>query len=1042
MRAKPALWILFVALSAPSTALAQDQGLGEDFEGGLGRFTVESWRGTPPEQLTDAAHGGRKAVALTGGAGADDVTVLWMKSPAFRLLPGERYTASIWVKTENVTSVELKVAVPDGVEVQGLKTEKLAGTRDWTKLEQTFTVSRKAQPKSIGLWMTGPGKLWADDFRLTGKTGLEWQKRIEIDPTGVTTEKEFKSLLAMNGLKEAGFVNWFTGRWPYISFIGGMAMCNRSEDLQFFYEKPFKWWTEVLDYVLEDGGNVYGIRARIHRYKEREPAPLRSFLLTIRTDTLLERYHPSAIYANGRRVWDFKKHPMQKGKLLVPFSLEEGTDPIIDFVVDKRYTPDTGGLAFRMFFVTYLSEPGVKVNLKGASDEPEGSPADKLEKFTFGVFSSDYDAWTDNGPTFAEIRTAWKPNFRPDYPVDKIYRSPTIGDLGSKGRYHDFMVTYGGCNVLGNFADPELTRKNASHLQGALADIRDPKTGKAVLALNPGLDVVWFTGENANGPGNIKTVADAKRATGAPDRCVSVHEPFPPALHQAHEYENGTDILCLKNEEDPQANILVAMGRGAGHSFGRPFGFYWEQTHYPYPSLDEKLHACLLYYLSGASWIGAEAENAPSFEKEIVADWVVPYVQALRFAMVHPARGKPIVPVGILWGQGDKWWIPYNVFGEMDTFVRHIEYDHATKIFLCEPAFVHPYPWMPQDRARWNFQTAGHLGWLMDAVPEIRGYDMLDVFFPKYGDACTARITRLLTGTPYGPVDFLYLDKVPADTLKSYGMLAILGHASLTKELEARLTQCLEAGIPVFVGAQHFRRARNAFGLTLQGDQPAGGPVAGKGEFEGKMNGSYEGKVWAFKGEGWEPVALAGQRPLIVRRAIGGAHVYVYLGELIKDGGAAVRPVLAAMGEGAAPLKLTPEDDYMEYVAYRKGAGAWVALLNHGNIVVGCDRLEEPRAIPPEPLNTKPRGPFKGEIRFRLGKLGLDPKADLALYKVEGIDGKAFDDVISGKKTFLVREIPGELRDSAMRATVEIAKRAQYLIAPKGQGQAVFFGKP
>ena len=208
------------------------------------------------------------------------------------------------------------------------------------------------------------------------------------------------------------------------------------------------------------------------------------------------------------------------------------------------------------------------------------------------------------------------------------------------------------------------------------------------------------------------------------------------------------------------------------------------------------------------------------------------------------------------------------------------------------------------------------------------------------------------------------------------------------------------------------------------------------------MNGAYEGKVSAFKGEGWEPVASVGQRSLIVRKTLGGASADIYLGELVKDGGAAIRPVLAAIGERAAPLRFAPKDDYMEYVAYRKGAGAWVALFNHGNIVVGCDRLKEPRAVPPEPLCTRPRGPYRGEIQFRLASLGLDPTADLALYEVEGIDGKAFDDVISGKKTFLIREIPGELKDGAMRATVEIAKRAEYLITPKGQGEAVFFGKP
>jgi hypothetical protein len=62
-----------------------------------------------------------------------------------------------------------------------------------------------------------------------------------------------------------------------------MAVGNRIEDLEFFYTEPFQWSTRVLDYVLESGGKVYGLRARIRRYK---PGPndntMRSFLLKIR----------------------------------------------------------------------------------------------------------------------------------------------------------------------------------------------------------------------------------------------------------------------------------------------------------------------------------------------------------------------------------------------------------------------------------------------------------------------------------------------------------------------------------------------------------------------------------------------------------------------------------------------------------------------------------------------------------------------------------------------------------------------------------------
>jgi hypothetical protein len=302
--------LMAVSLHRPSISADEPPAVG------LERFAGACWRAQPAVEPSDVEHNGRKAVQINGGSAADDTTVLWWKDPPIRLLSGEKYNASVWVKTEGVGRVELKVAVPEGVELTGLQDEKLTGTSDWRKLEQTFSVSQDAQPKHFAVWLTGGGKAWAEDFRLGGKVGAEWQKRIEIDPTGITTEGAFLDLLKQNGLVTAGYTNYFTGRWPYISFIGGMAMGNNSEDLEFFYEKPFKWWNHVLDYVMEGGGRKFGIRAKIHRYKEQPtPAAMRSFLFTLRTDRLLPEYHPSYIYANGRKVWDAKQHPIQNGKL-------------------------------------------------------------------------------------------------------------------------------------------------------------------------------------------------------------------------------------------------------------------------------------------------------------------------------------------------------------------------------------------------------------------------------------------------------------------------------------------------------------------------------------------------------------------------------------------------------------------------------------------------------------------------------------------------------------------------------------------------------
>jgi hypothetical protein len=162
------------------------------------------------------------------------------------------------------------------------------------------------------------------------------------------------------------------------------------------------------------------------------------------------------------------------------------------------------------------------------------------------------------------------------------------------------------------------------------------------------------------------------------------------------------------------------------------------------------------------------------------------------------------------------------------------------------------------------------------------------------------------------------------------------------------------------------------------------------------------------------------------------------------QGANALRGVLAHAGRQAAPIWFDKPDDQMEYVAYRKNRGAWVALFNHGNIVIGCDRLDPGkwRVPPPEPLFTTPRGPYRGTIAFQLDRLGLDPSPDYALYEVLGIDGQTMEDVISGHKTFAVTDIPFESHGGVIRAAVTIDKRAQYVIAPRGAGHGVFFGRP
>jgi hypothetical protein len=888
-----------------------------------------------------------------------------------------------------------------------------------------------------------------------------WERVVAIDSHAIETESDFDNALRDQKLATAGYTNWFTGRWPNISFIGGMAMGNVSEDLEFFYEKPFKWSTRVLDYVMEGGGRKFGIRATIRPYRNQGVFPgHRSYLLRYRCDRLLEDYHPSYILVNGRRVWDSRIHPILDGKIVVPFWQEAAGNPVIDFVTDLDATPNVKGLALRMFQTEFLGVPGDKVSLKDASEKPETSPANAEKRFAFGVFPTDVDFWSDKGDSIEQLEQLWKPNFRPTYPTDTLWLSPFTAPTPAKGMYHDFMVTYGGCNILGSNPGPDIVAQTAAYARGILVNHGDPNAAKQALKVSAGLEVHWF-GEDESplmpdslpqDPGRLKALTEARNAvqsakvgTGAPDRIQDVIEPFPPALSSAYEFSLGHDVLVLKNEEDPQYNILMAMARGAGNAYGKPFGFYWEQTHYPYPSLEFKLQACLLYYFAGGSWIGAEAENAPSFDDGVVAEWVMPYIKALRFAMVHPARGKPIVPTAICWGDGDRWWVPYSPLGQMDTFQRSISYDNATGVIDCEPAFIKPLPWMPAERKEWDFESAGHLAYFADHISDMKGYNLLDVYFPGFGDAFTARIAGLLTGTPQGPVDFLDIDKASDTTLQGYGVSVFLGHAAIDASIREKLLAAAEAGQTIVLGAQHIGEGHALAGLRipLRNPQPLKGEVdITPGLLSGKTALSFDGRVYLTTAPDWEIVASVGdpEWPLLVRRSIGKGMIYVFLGQWMNDGGSLLRPLLKGIGQKTAPILFGPADDQLEYVVYKKGGGAWAAVFNHSAIPIGSDRLKELRATPPEPLCSKVKGPWKGEVAFRLDRLGLDASKPFGLYEIDGIDGPMFDRVVSGKATFAIKPIPFVIRNGEIRAKVQIAKRAEFVVAPPGHAHDVFFG--
>lgn len=905
--------------------------------------------------------------------------------------------------------------------------------------------------------------LMASFRSLAGEALVKWEKEIE------TTEEA-------PGIKRGKMVNFFTLRVPMCSFLGGILFgASEPKNLWIFYDKPFRYYTNGFDFVLEGEGKVFGIRAVIWRYKEQgNLQKFRSFFCRLRGMTL-GKNHPSYVLVNGRRVWDAKKHARGtagiQAALQFPFWAEEAEDLVIDFVVDRNYTPEVKAFAFRYGSdqLRYLGEPGERIHLKGMTTKKEVSPADTLKKLRFGLFGPGYDFWewrarpelADKGMTVEKL--GWKKYKRPDYPLQDIAISPSCM-TGVPEKVNRIMTEYVGANLLQPNAKPEHLAFLGKRFKGfcfgkqgialdrkgfRLDKHKNIKKTRELLAAHPDAKIYWYIeiwGDMSNASKAAldytrREVEKAKAATGRPENIVVVLQPWPPSLAATFAYDKGADVMSLKNEELPQHNIIISMARGAGRSYGKPWSWGCATIKTPFPSMDFREQYFLLFYFSGSSFLNSESEDIYTYPR--IMEYTVPYLKALRFQAIHPAIGQPVERIGVLWSKGDPWAAPFTIFGLMDTFFRYVEYDHKTRSLICKHALeleLKPGMW---DKPGW-LRTS--LDYRRAHLEDQRGYNLLDVFLPKYGDFLTARFARMLTGTPYGPLDFLYDKKVPLEVLKEYDLLTCLGPFRMTPGVEKKLEGAVADGARLVLAVSHLKdrngKLGQPFGLKLTDERKkAKGAVIGAKAVYREPIDPLDVDVYGITDA--EPVltSVDGDVPVIVKKAIGKGEIYVVLTDRMAECAKGVRPLLAYLGGQVNMTAFEPADDQIEYVVNRKGEGALVTVFNHGAIPVGSDRVTRQQIKPPEPLVSQVKGPWKGSVTFHLDRIGLPTGSEYELFAVEGVDGQAFERVLSGKASFALSKVKAKRTANKLQAEVTIGKRAEYVIAPKDQGNHVFFGK-
>ncbi len=595
-----------------------------------------------------------------------------------------------------------------------------------------------------------------------------------------------------SGVRRGGYVNWFTLRVPLCSFIGGITFGQRHpKDLWIFHDGPFRYYTAGMDDTLECEGRIFGIRAVYPRPR----VPFRSFWCHIMGWTLGQN-HPSYILVNGRRAWDSKLHKIdtrqERHALAFPCWVDEPDDVVIDFVVDRDHAPGAKALAFRYGYLEFLGEPGERYYLPGSRTAKEPSPFEKTSEFRFGLFGPGYHPsaqwWADRDLASRAMtveKLGWRPYARPDYPLDDIAICLTSMD-GWPAPFVDFAARYCGATLLGPAAGDDAIGALGGRFKGFKLTGAPVEETRRLLQRRPQAKIYWWFERDG-----VPDLRRSKEATGRPGDIAAVLEPFPPSLlGAARACENGADVIQLKNQELPQNNILVSMARGAGRTYGKPWGWGCYTIKTPFPSAEFLEQQYLLWYFSGISYVDSEELETATLPRILEQD--LPFYRAIRFYGIHPRRGEPVVRIGVLYSRDDPdWVVPYTPFGYKDTFRRYVEYDHRTRSLTCRHVAeldLKPGLW---DRPAWLRALAQAE---KAAARKNRGFDMLDVFFPKFGDALSARFDRMMTGTPFGPVDFLCAEQVAPRLLDEYRLLFAPARASFGPDVEAKLKAAVEKG--------------------------------------------------------------------------------------------------------------------------------------------------------------------------------------------------------------------------------------------------------
>ena len=395
---------------------------------------------------------------------------------------------------------------------------------------------------------------------------------------------------------------------------------------------------------------------------------------------------------------------------------------------------------------------------------------------------------------------------------------------------------------------------------------------------------------------------------------------------QAYHYQGGADMVIGKNIHRESMNLAIANTRGNAKAVNKEWGMIadaWFRTNVWTFHPDELAQLYYTIFFSGAKLITQEASLFALDDKGNAGpnECGAGYLDFARFVKQHPPRGKQSVKIAFMRGAGASgraiWRYFIRAFNDRPEEVTKVEKD----------------------------------------------FNLLDMFFCNWGAYSSTYSDRLLTGTPFGPVDIIPWNIKP-ELLDDYGLVVFANNINfMDQEQYRKLSDYVKQGGTLVMCVSQLKQGKNKyykmsledlFGVVIQGERKLA------------KNGTGYIKLLALDCNVLEK--FPNGDPLLVEKKLGKGVAYLFATDYLTDEENAARRLLGKLAEKNRVIEFSPFNGWLEYMVQKKEDIYIIPVINQGR-----GKFSSGNGID--------QGEWKGKLLIDLNKLDLS--GDLEAQKVE-----------------------------------------------------------